>query len=98
VFCKSPAEEVHHVTYENVGSERLDDLRSLCRICHDACTQLEYGHGMRERRVDPADPEQREMLLAQIRLLLTSRRLGRRRQILENTRAAAIDFMTDAPR
>jgi CRISPR system Cascade subunit CasD len=95
VFCKSAAEEVHHVTYENAGRERIEDLRSLCRLCHDACTQLEYGNDMRETRVDPADPAQRELILRQISLLLTSRRLGRRRAILENTRAT--DFLADAP-
>jgi CRISPR-associated protein Cas5/CasD subtype I-E len=95
VFCKSAAEEVHHITYENAGQERIEDLRSLCRLCHDACTQLEYGNDMRETRVDPADPEQRELILRQISLLLTSRRLGRRRAILENARA--VDFLADAP-
>lgn len=97
VFCKSPAEEVHHVTYETVGRERLDDLRSLCRICHDACTQLEYGRDMRAHRIDPADPAQRGMILQQIERLMTSRRLGRRRAILENTRATSGDFLSDAP-
>ena len=95
VFCKSAAEEVHHVTYENVGRERIEDLRSLCRLCHDACTQLEYGNDMQATRVDPADPAQRQMLLRQISVLLTSRRLGRRRTILENARA--VDFLADAP-
>jgi len=97
VFCKSPAEEVHHVTYENVGHEQVEDLRSLCRMCHDACTQLEYGHDMREHRIDPTDPKQRGKIMRQINLLVTSRRLGRRRAILENTRAAAPDFLSDAP-
>jgi CRISPR system Cascade subunit CasD len=95
VFCKSPAEEVHHVTYENVGKERIEDLRSLCRLCHDACTQLEYGRDLRTHRIDPADPGQREVILRQISLLVTSRRLGRRRAILENSRVA--DFLADAP-
>jgi CRISPR system Cascade subunit CasD len=97
VFCKSPAEEVHHVTYANAGREQLDDLRSLCRICHDACTQLEYGRDMQQHRVDPADPVQREVILRQVNRLLTSRRMGRRRAILESTRAAALDFLSDAP-
>jgi len=97
VFCKLPAEDVHHVTYERVGQERLEDPRSLCRLCHDACTQLEYGHDMREHRIDPADPQQRDAILKQVTRLLTSRRLGRRRAILENTRAAATDFLADAP-
>jgi len=26
--------EVHHVTYENIGEEPIEDLVSLCRICH----------------------------------------------------------------
>jgi hypothetical protein len=97
VFCKLPAEDVHHVTYANVGKEQLEELRSLCRLCHDACTQLEYGHDMREHRIDPADPAQRGAILRQVNRLLTSRQLGRRRRILENTRAVATDFLTDAP-
>lgn len=40
VFCKSPAKEVHHVSYANVGKESNEDLRSLCKLCHDACTIL----------------------------------------------------------
>lgn len=95
VFCKSPAEEVHHVTYENAGKECIEDLRSVCRLCHDACTQLEYGRDLRMHRIDPADPGQREVILRQISVLLTSRRLGRRRAILENSRVA--DFLADAP-
>lgn len=88
VFCKSPAEEVHHVTYENVGKESIEDLRSLCRLCHDACTQLEYGRDLRTHRVDPSEPDQRETILAQVKKLLTGRRLGRRRAILESSRAS----------
>lgn len=33
--CFAPAEEVHHLTYENVGREPLSDLVSLCKSCHD---------------------------------------------------------------
>jgi hypothetical protein len=29
-----PAEEVHHLSYENFGNENLDELRALCRPCH----------------------------------------------------------------
>lgn len=88
VFCKSPAEDVHHVTYERVGAELPEDLRSLCKICHDACTQLEYGRDLRTHRIDPADPDQRETILAQVKKLVTGRRLGRRRNILESSRAS----------
>lgn len=86
VFCKSPAEEVHHVTYDNVGAETTGDLRSLCSICHDACTQLEYGNDLRMHRIDPADPGQRDRILAQVQKLLAGRRLSRRRNILQSSR------------
>lgn len=26
--------EVHHLTYERLGEERMEDLQTLCRICH----------------------------------------------------------------
>ena len=97
VFCKSEAQEVHHVTYENVGSEANGDLRSLCKICHDACTMLEYGADLQLRRVDPSDPAQRDEILEQINRILTERRLGRRREILESSRLTARDFFEAIP-
>lgn len=97
VFCKCPAEDVHHVTYERVGQERIEDLRSLCKICHDACTQLEYGHDLRIHRVDPADPRMRDAILTQVQRLLTERRLSKRRSVRENVQSASIDFLAQAP-
>lgn len=32
--CGNPAEEVHHLTYDNFKNEKMDDLVSLCRKCH----------------------------------------------------------------
>lgn len=33
--CKlAPATQVHHLTYQNAGSERLDELKSVCASCH----------------------------------------------------------------
>jgi 5-methylcytosine-specific restriction endonuclease McrA len=29
------AVEVHHLTYERLGEERLTDLVALCRSCHE---------------------------------------------------------------
>ncbi len=78
VFCKAPAVEVHHLDYEDVRNETL---RSLCKLCHDACTILEYS-GEAPRRVDPADPDNREAMLNQVQLLLEGRRLTRRRELL----------------
>jgi CRISPR-associated protein Cas5/CasD subtype I-E len=89
VFCKAPADDVHHVDYANVGHETNADLRSLCKTCHDACTILEYGHGMHRQRIDPSDREQRAAILCQINRLLTERRLGRRGELLESAREDA---------
>jgi CRISPR system Cascade subunit CasD len=86
VFCKSPAVEVHHVSYENAGHETDSDLRSLCKICHDACTMLEYGHGRKER-VDPCNPVQRAAILEQIERILKEQHPGRRRELLKAVRS-----------
>lgn len=97
VFCKAPAVQVHHVSYENYGHETDADLRSLCKLCHDACTTLEYGHDMRARRVDPSDPAQRESILAQIRRLLADKRLGQRRELLRTARMERKQFLDVGP-
>jgi hypothetical protein len=97
VFCDAPAEEVHHLTYENYGHESDEDLRSLCRICHLACSMLEYGHDMRRRRIDPLDPAQRQPILGQIARLLKEGQPQRRRELLSAARAQQIDFFDAAP-
>lgn len=80
VFCKSPAEQVHHTDYDDV---RVETLRSLCGLCHDACTMLEYSRGDHPRRVDPLDPARRNDLLQQVNRILAGRRKGRRRELLQ---------------
>jgi len=36
--------EVHHLTYERLGSERLEDLITLCVRCHNDAEELKrYG-------------------------------------------------------
>ena len=32
--CTNEAKEVHHLTYERIGKERLNDLQALCGKCH----------------------------------------------------------------
>ena len=65
VFCKSPATTVQHISYEHAGGgEKIDELSSLCRLCHDAATMLEYGAQMGMHRIDPSDIKWREQLLA----------------------------------
>jgi len=35
-LCKTQkADQVHHLTYERVGKERLEDLKAVCFECHD---------------------------------------------------------------
>lgn len=33
--AKKTALSVHHITYERLGEEPLEDLRIICRPCHD---------------------------------------------------------------
>lgn len=33
--------DAHHVTYERLGRERLDDIRLLCRSCHECVKEIE---------------------------------------------------------
>lgn len=36
--CTERATEVHHLTYDNVGNEPLEDLTSVCHNCHEQIT------------------------------------------------------------
>ena len=63
VFCGLPSSTVHHVTYERANEEDLGDLRSMCRMCHDAVTMIETERGMGAQRLDPLDPRHRMMIL-----------------------------------
>lgn len=42
--------QVHHLTYERLGHEEIDDLITLCRECHEAITNV-----IRGRRYDNSD-------------------------------------------
>lgn len=65
VFCKSSATTVQHITYRRAGgNEAPEDLRSLCRLCHDAVTMIEYGLGMGLDRINPEDPCWRDNIIA----------------------------------
>lgn len=35
--------DVHHLTYDRLGHERLDDVLVLCRRCHGAAHGLEFS-------------------------------------------------------
>ncbi len=83
VFCKSPATTVQHVTYRRAGGdEAQEDLRSLCRLCHDAVTMLEYGLGMGLDRIDPEELRWRDDIIRTRREIIAFRSLETRRRHL----------------
>lgn len=83
VFCKSPATTVQHITYRRAGgTEALDDLSSLCRLCHDAVTMIEYGMGMGLDRINPEEPRWRDAILEKRAEIIAFRSLETRRRKL----------------
>ncbi|MBL3592458.1 MAG: type I-E CRISPR-associated protein Cas5/CasD [Synergistaceae bacterium] len=85
VFCKSPGPRmtVQHVTYRRAGgNETLEDLRSLCGLCHDAVTMLEYGLGMGLDRINPEEPRWRALIIQKRAEILKFRSLEARRRRL----------------
>ncbi|HOH47284.1 MAG TPA: type I-E CRISPR-associated protein Cas5/CasD, partial [Candidatus Cloacimonadota bacterium] len=85
VLCKSRATTVQHVDYSRAGgNETLEDLRSLCRLCHDACTMLEYGSGMTTHRIDPCLPEWRERILSKREEIVRFRSQETKRRMLDS--------------
>lgn len=84
VFCKAPATTVQHVTYRHAGgNETKDELRSLCRLCHDAVTMIEYGLGMSMDRINPEDPAWREQIIERREEIINFRSLETRRRRLD---------------
>jgi CRISPR system Cascade subunit CasD len=84
VFCKSPAGSVQHVTYRHAGGgERLEELRSLCRLCHDAVTMIEYGLGMGLDRINPEEPRWRDRIIQKRDEIIRFRSLATRRRRLQ---------------
>lgn len=83
VFCKSPATTVQHITYRRAGgNETQEDLRSLCRLCHDAVTMIEYGLGMGIDRINPEDPRWRDQIISKRDDIIRFRSLETRRRHL----------------
>ncbi len=83
VFCKSPATTVQHITYRRAGGdETQDDLRSLCRLCHDAVTMIEYGYGMGMDRINPEELRWREDIIQKRQEIIQFRSLETRRRRL----------------
>jgi hypothetical protein len=69
LVCGMPSYVTHHITYRHVQKELLDELRSVCRRCHDAITMLEYEEELDVDRIDPVAPGNRERILARRRVI-----------------------------
>lgn len=83
VFCKSPGNTVQHITYCRAGGdESPDDLRTLCRLCHDAVTMIEYGKGMGLDRINPEDFQWRQLIIETRQEIIQWRSLETRRRRL----------------
>lgn len=87
-FCKAPCEgrgaTVQHVTYRRAGGgETLGDLRSLCRLCHDAVTMIEYGLGMGLDRINPEEPKWRDKIIQKRDEIIRFRSLETRKRRLQ---------------
>jgi CRISPR system Cascade subunit CasD len=88
VFCKAPGNTVQHVTYRRAGGgETVEDLRALCRLCHDAVTMIEYGLGMGLDRIDPCEARWRERIISSRSGILQQRSLEARRRRLQSREA-----------
>jgi len=84
IFCKGPATTVQHVTYRRAGGEEVpEDLRSLCRLCHDAVTMIEYGLGMGLDRINPENPRWRDSIIKKRDEIIEFRSLETRRRRLQ---------------
>jgi hypothetical protein len=96
VFCKAPATTGQHISYRRAGKdhnlaalederllkEHLEDVRSLCRLCHDAVTMLEYGLGMGLDRINPEEPRWRDLIIRKRGEIIEFRSLETRRRRL----------------
>lgn len=83
VLCKNVATTVQHITYRRAGGgENQEDLRSLCRLCHDAVTMVEYGAGMGLDRIDPEDPAYRDRIIHKRKEIIQFRSMELRRRHL----------------
>jgi CRISPR system Cascade subunit CasD len=83
VFCKAPATTVQHVTYRHAGGdERIEELRALCRLCHDAVTMIEYGQNMGLDRINPEESRWRDQIIKKRDEIIAFRSLETRRRSL----------------
>jgi len=105
VFCKCEAKPGQHVTYrhaskqdnlaaladENVMRAHLETVRSLCTLCHDAVTMIEYGLGMGLDRINPEEPKWRDRIIQKRQEIIDFRSLETRRRRLTGEFAKEVE-------
>ncbi len=98
VFCKSPATTVQHINYrqsskeanlqalsdEKIMNKHIINHRTLCRLCHDAVTMLEYGEDMGLDRINPEDQKWRDKIIEKRNEIILHRSLATRKRKLYN--------------
>lgn len=61
VICNEAKDlNVHHITYENLGAEKVSDLVTLCRNCHE---DIHNGKPFFEWSYEARDAIQRKILM-----------------------------------
>ncbi len=82
-FCKSPGTTVQHITYRHAGGEeRIDELITLCRLCHDAVTMIEYGENMGIDRINPCEEKWKDRITQKRNEIIRYRSLATRKRKL----------------
>jgi hypothetical protein len=56
--------EVHHLTYERLGRERMEDLQTLCILCHPIETSEQRRKRYAKRVLDVPDVKRRTPIVA----------------------------------
>ena len=61
--CGETATEVHHLTYDRLGSEEMSDIVSLCGRCHRKAEEL-YDPSIVPRAMNETKPEGNNFIAA----------------------------------
>lgn len=87
LFCKGDTSGLtaQHVTYARARREELEDLATLCRLCHDAVTMIEYGENMGIDRINPSDPKYRDKIIEKRQEIIQFRSLTSRKRAIQKS-------------
>ena len=104
--CGDKRYQLHHLTYERIGGESLDDLTPLCQNCHSAIHYVAGEHGSlnpfehfdperaeENRRANPVVARYHEQQVRKAAMAEGERKAAarRKREIAERRQAVATD-------